>query len=65
MYDRIFFRSAQNVTDVSFFVVTPEGSHAGVHRAASLGHGANRFTESDREGAVVGVSIPDGASTRD
>ena len=44
---------------------TPEGSHAGVHRAAPLGHGANRFTESDREGAVVGVSIPDGASTRD
>ena len=30
-----------------------------------LDHGANRFTESDREGAVVGVSIPDGASTRD
>ena len=34
-------------------------------RAAPLGHGANRFTESDREGAVVGVSIPDGASTKD
>ena len=44
---------------------TPGGSRAGVHRAAPLGHGANRFTESDREGAVVGVSIPDGASTRD
>ena len=44
---------------------TPGGSRAGVHRAARLGHGANRFTESDREGAVVGVSIPDGASTRD
>ena len=44
---------------------TPGGSHAGVHRAAPLGHGANRFTESDHEGAVVGVSIPDGASTRD
>ena len=44
---------------------TPGGSHAGVHRASPLGHGANRFTESDREGAVVGVSIPDGASTRD
>lgn len=40
-------------------------SRAGVHRDAPLGHGANRFTESDREGAVVGVSIPDGASTRD
>ena len=26
---------------------------------------ANRFTESNREGAVVGVSIPYGASTRD
>ena len=39
---------------------TPEGSHAGVHRAAPLGHGANRFTESNREGVVVGVSIPDG-----
>ena len=30
-----------------------------------MGHGANIFTESDREGAVVGVSILDGASTRD
>ena len=40
-------------------------SAAEVHRAAPLGHGANRYTESDREGAVVGVSIPDGASTRD
>ena len=30
-----------------------------------LSHGANKFTESNREGAVVGVSIPDGASTRD
>ena len=38
---------------------------AGVHRAAPLGHGANRFTESNREGAMVRVSIPDGASTRD
>ena len=36
---------------------TPEGSRVGVHRAAPLGHGANRFTESNREGAVVGVSI--------
>ena len=44
---------------------TPGGSRAGVHRAAPLGHGANRFTESDREAAVVGVSIPDGASARD
>ena len=44
---------------------TPEGSRAGIHRAAPLGHGSNRFTESNREGAVVGVSIPDGASTRD
>ena len=44
---------------------TPGGSRARVHRAAPLGHGANRFTESDREGAVVGVSIRDGASTRD
>ena len=43
----------------------PEGSRVGVHRAAPQGHGANRFTESDREGAAVGVSIPDGASTRD
>ena len=44
---------------------TPEGRRGGVHSAAPLGHGANRFTESNREGAVVGVSIPDGASTRD
>ena len=29
-----------------------------------LGHGANKFTKPDREGAVVGVLIPDGASTR-
>ena len=36
-----------------------------LHRATPLGHGVNRFTESDCEGAVVGVSIPDGASTRD
>ena len=43
----------------------PGGSRVGVHRAAPQGHGVNRFTESDREGAVVGVSIPDGASTRD
>jgi len=26
----------------------------GVHRAAPLGHGANRFTKSDHEAAVVG-----------
>ena len=44
---------------------TPGGSHSGVHRAAPLGHGANIFSESDREGAVVAVSIPDEASTRD
>ena len=44
---------------------TPGGSHAGVHRAAPLGHGANRFTGSDSEAPVVGLSIKDGASTRD
>ena len=30
MYDRIFFRSAQNVTDVSFFVVTIVVAHEGL-----------------------------------